>query len=212
MNTDETQILKPKTGSLKTRISKLKTDGNNKPVKLHNRKPVRGLNPQMDKFKATWCEMPDEVRERWRKILVSVKTRAEIRGQIRRELNVDLNYDKQVTRFRQWAEKQEGRFFQGRYSESRKRNMLASGMTLAEAQEKLLQEATDYSLAARDFSLALKTSSEITKVQNTALNRDKFESTRTVTTPKAKPAAQKLSDTEKVSAAHKRLFGAEVIS
>ena len=58
--------------------------------------------------------------------------------------------------------------------EQRKQELLAGGMNLEEAQEVLLTEASAYSVAARDFSLAMKVSSEISKTTGSKLDARKI--------------------------------------
>jgi hypothetical protein len=172
-----------------------------------------GLNQEIAKLKAAWQKMPDEIRKGWLDRLHSSETRREIRERIQRELNVNLVHDTQVTRIRYWAVDQEKRNEAAREKEETTKKLLAEGKSLAEVQETLLRQATKHSLNEGDYNLGLKASSEITKVQNTALSREKFEFNKTevamkhVDELKAIKKNSTLTDREKLLQARKLLFG-----
>jgi hypothetical protein len=71
-----------------------------------NKKAKGGSNSPMTKLKQLWRAMPDDERERWRSVFVSNVPSAEIRERIRAELDIGLDDDAQLCRFRDWEEKE----------------------------------------------------------------------------------------------------------
>ena len=66
------------------------------PGKLRDRKS------ELTRFKLKWKSLSEEARSPWRALFGSEVTQAEIRQRIADEFQIDLRYDKQLTRFRQW--------------------------------------------------------------------------------------------------------------
>lgn len=134
-----------------------------------------GGNSELTRLKELWLK-PSFLRQRdyWLEQFGSTRTQADLRGEIKTKLEITLKSDKQLTMFRQWIEAQEQREFMAEKIEDRKKELLAGGMTLEQAQDVLLTEAAAYSVAARDFRLGLKTSAEISKAKIVSLDYEKF--------------------------------------
>lgn len=128
-----------------------------------------GSESELTKLKAKWRELSEDSRAFWSELFQSPATQADIRSQILTKLKINLRFDKQLTEFRQWAEAQAQRWLMAEKIEERKQELLAGGMSLDEAQQVLLTEASAYSVAARDFKLGMKVSSEISNSRKLSL-------------------------------------------
>lgn len=166
----------------------------------------------MERFKAAWKKLSEPSQAYWREQLSSQRTQADLRREIKAKLKVELPADNYLTRFRSWLDAEDQRGVMAEKIEQRKKELLAGGMTLEEAQEVLLVEAAAYSTAARDFKLGLKTSREITTMKAGALDRQKFEFDAAraclAKLPELKAVSDKpkLSDEEKAKAIQQILF------
>jgi hypothetical protein len=135
---------------------------------------LRSGNSELTKLKELWLKPAfADSRDYWSEQFASSRSQADLRGELLKKLKVNLRFDKQLTEFRQWATAQEQRELMAEKIEARKQELLAGGMTLAEAQEVLLTDAAAYSTAARDFKLGLRVSREISTTK-----RDSLESRR----------------------------------
>lgn len=114
-------------------------------------------------------------RDYWLEQFASSRTQADLRAELLKKLKIKLGADKQLTTFRQWTEAQEEKWLLAAKSEERKKELLADGLTLEEAQDVLLSESAAYCTAARDFKLGLRVSAEISKVKVTSLDEEKFK-------------------------------------
>lgn len=137
---------------------------------------LRSGNSELTRLKELWLKPGfADAREYWREQFASSRSQADLRAELLKKLKVNLRFDKQLTEFRRWAEAQEQRDSMAAKIEERKQELLAGGMTLEEAQDVLLVEASAYSVAARDFKLGVKVSSEISKASSTKLDHKKFQ-------------------------------------
>jgi hypothetical protein len=128
---------------------------------------LRSGNSELTKLKELWLKPAfANSRDYWSEQFASSRSQADLRGELLKKLKVNLRFDKQLTEFRQWAEAQAQRELMAAKIEERKQELLAGGMTLEEAQDVLLTEASAYSVASRDFKLGVKVSSEISKVKS----------------------------------------------
>lgn len=138
-------------------------------------KKLQGVETEMTRLKAAWLKLSEDARSFWLELFVSETPQAEVRKQVLAKLKINLRFDSQLNKFRAWLEAQEQRELMAVKIEERKKELLAGGMTLAEAQEVLLSEAAAYSTAARDFKLGMKVSAEISKTVVSRLDEEKFK-------------------------------------
>jgi hypothetical protein len=187
-------------------------------MKKHLKKLQGRSGTEMTRLKAKWRKLPEDIRVGWIEFLLSEASQTEIRQRIRQELGVNLRFDQQLSRFRYWAEDEEQHNLMAGKIEERRKELLAGGMTLEQAQQVLLIDASAYSVAARDFKLGLRTSSEITKLQNATLGRDKFQfdavvaCRRELPTLKAIEADSSLTEAEKTQRFMEILFGIQPVT
>ena len=168
-------------------------------TKLHG-----GKASELTRFKELWLrESFAESRDYWLEQFVSARPQAELRAEIFKKLKINLRQDNQLTAFRQWVDSQQQRELMAEKIEERKAELLAGGMTLEQAQDVLLTEASAYSVAARDFKLGVKVSSEITKSKSAILDRQKFEWDAAQECLKRLPELKAVSDAPKLSADEK---------
>lgn len=132
-----------------------------------------GSESELTKLKGIWLKLSEDARTFWSELFVSQSSQAEVRKQLLAKLKVNLRFDSQLNKFRDWAEAQAQRDMMAAKNEERKKELLAGGMTLEEAQAVLLTDAAAYSTAARDFKLGMKVSREISNTK-----RDSMEARR----------------------------------
>lgn len=175
---------------------------------------LRAGDSEMTKLKELWKKASfADSRPYWLEQLSSSRSQPELRAEILKKLKVNLQHNSQLSKFKTFAEGQEQRELMAQKIEERKKELLAGGMSLEEAQDVLLTEAAAYSTAARDFKLGLKTSAEISKARSTTLDRDKFQFDATreamakLDSLKAIKTNSKLTEAQKLEQARLELFG-----
>ncbi len=128
-----------------------------------------GSASEITRLKEVWLRMAEASRDYWRSRFCSADTQSALRAELSKKLKINLTRDGQLTDFRSWDDANQQRELMAGKIEERKAELLAGGMTLEEAQEVLLTEASAYSVAARDFSLGLKVSREISNTKRDSL-------------------------------------------
>jgi hypothetical protein len=171
-----------------------------------------GSASEVTKLKHAWRQFSELTRDYWRSRFCSQDTQAVLRAELLKKLKVNLTRDNQLTEFRSWDDANQQRELMAEKIEQRKQELLAGGMTLDEAQQVLLTEASAYSVASRDFKLGVKVSAEITRSTAGKLDREKFEfdaakAALAHATELKTISTSKLSEGEKVNRARQRLFG-----
>lgn len=137
---------------------------------------LRGGKPsELTRLKKLWLGLADDARAYWQELFCSDSTQAENRRLLAVKLKVNLSRDNQLTEFRSWLDAQTQRELMAEKIEERKQELLSGGMTLEQAQDVLLAEASAYSVASRDFKLGVKVSSEISKKSSAKLDEEKFK-------------------------------------
>lgn len=129
----------------------------------------------LDQFKAVWKRLPEPAQDYWREQFSSSRTQSDLRKEILAKFKIKLGSDGKLTNFRAWLEAQDQRELMAEKIEERKTELLSGGMTLEEAQDVLLTEASAYSVASRDFKLGVKVSAEISKTTVSRLDEQKFK-------------------------------------
>jgi len=173
---------------------------------------------ELTRLKTAWREMSGGARADLLEKLLSSLTRPQLRQWIKDKLDIALEFDAQITRFRQWAQGEDEQLTLGEAIEEIKRDLLADGKSLEEIQQVLLRTASAYSLTARDFKLGLRACSEISKVQNTDLSRDRFyfaaveECRKNLPVLRAVEADTTLSEAEKTQHFMETLFGPKPVT
>lgn len=169
-----------------------------------------GSASEVTKLKTLWLRMGESARDYWRARFCSAETNAALRGELLKKLKVNLSRDNQLSEFRNWDDAQQQRDLMSEKIEQRKSELLAGGMSLEEAQEVLLTEASAYSVASRDFKLGLKTSAEISKTTALKFDQEKFkEGLRTKLESGLEELAQFIKANPKAQAAYEA-FKSEV--
>lgn len=120
-----------------------------------------GTGSELTKLKALWQDLSDDARAFWWEQFSGTATQAQLRAQIQTKLKINLRFDRQLTEFRQWAEIQEEEYQLASTIEERKTKLLKDGMTLEQAQEVLLLEASAHVRAKRDYKLGMRVSAQI---------------------------------------------------
>lgn len=147
---------------------------NDIPDKLHG-----GSESQLTKLKRLWLKPEFEPsREHWRERFASELTQLEIRNLINFELQIDLQWDRQLTQFRQWVDRQDALDAEraamaddaGRILEE-----FGDQWTLDQIREEILKRSYARALATGDFEAGRRTIAQEMNVKKTALDREKME-------------------------------------
>ncbi|HTB86017.1 MAG TPA: hypothetical protein VK742_20395 [Candidatus Sulfotelmatobacter sp.] len=134
----------------------------------------------MQKLKDVWKRLPEATQDYWREQFSSSRKQADLRAELAKKLSIKLPTDSKLTQFRAWLDEQDQRMLMAGKIEDRKQELLSGGMTLEQAQDVLLSEASVWAAASKDFKLGLKVSGQISKAVVTRLDQEKFkESLRT---------------------------------
>jgi len=134
-----------------------------------------GSTSEVTKLKESWLRMAETSRDCWRERFCSSDSQAAIRAELLKKLTINLTRDSQLTEFRSWDEANQQRERMAELHEQHKKELLAGGMTLEEAQSVLLTEASAWSVAAKDFTLGVKVSSEISKTTSARMDERRLK-------------------------------------
>ncbi|HEY1661990.1 MAG TPA: hypothetical protein VGI03_06185 [Verrucomicrobiae bacterium] len=117
---------------------------------------LRGTNSPLTLLKELWLSgFFVESRDYWREQFGSRRTQSEIREEIYQKYNVHLQYDKQLTRFRQWVEDQDQRDeeIEAMNEDLRRTNGMCTNATVAEIRDTVYQTYHMRALARGDVKL-----------------------------------------------------------
>lgn len=143
------------------------------PRKLRAPKPGEPL-PEITKLKNLWPKLSAEDRADWLELFGSPTSREEIRGLLLSKLNVNLEHDGQVGRFREWAEEQEPRYQEAQAVQDDIRDLEAQGLTGEQLRDELLKRMKARALNTGNFELGLKAIAQDVKVESLALDHRKL--------------------------------------
>lgn len=135
---------------------------------------LRAGTSELTKLKESWLRMAESSKDFWRARFSSSESQAALRDALLKKLTINLTRDNQLTEFRSWDDANRQRELMAEKIEERKKELLAGGMNLEEAQEVLLTEASAYSVAARDFELGVKVSAQISKTTSAKIDQRKL--------------------------------------
>lgn len=144
---------------------------------MNTSKKLRGTTgpvPEITRLKETWLRMAEPSRDFWRARFSGSESQAALRASLLAKLKINLTRDNQLTEFRSWDEANQQRERMAELHEQHKQELLAGGMTLEEAQAVLLTEASAWAVAAKDFTLGVKVSGEITKTTASRMDERKL--------------------------------------
>jgi hypothetical protein len=127
---------------------------------MNTQQKLMGGDSEVTRLKGLWLTLSEEARDFWRSLFVSPTTQTEIRRQILAELQINLRFDNQLNRFREWLTEQDARDEEAqRMLEDQRRFTEQFGETLTKDQvrEKVLKASYARTLASGDFKLGLAT-------------------------------------------------------
>lgn len=172
----------------------------------------------MGRLKEKWRTLAEPVCEYWRQQFVSSRSQADIRRELAAKLQVKLNSDSQLNKFRDWVKDQDARDAEAeRMSEDEQRltEEFGKDWSLDRIREEVLRRSYARAIATGDFASGRKTIVQDLNVKKLALDRDKFEfdaakaALKYAGELKAIKSNKNLSEAEKVDQARLKLFGVE---
>jgi len=111
-------------------------------------------NSEMTKLKLLWrSSWPEAEQDYWREQLVSTRTQAALRGELKDKHGVQLLYDIQIRRFRDWVEEEDWREQEAEKVESDRAELEAQGLAGEQSRAELVRRMTERALARGDFKL-----------------------------------------------------------
>ena len=147
---------------------------NDTPAKLRG-----GSESELTKLKRLWLKPEFEPRqETWRERFSSGLTQGQIRAMLRNELQVNLQWDRQLTQFRQWVERQDTLDAErAAMADDADRILEEFGdeWTLDEVREEILKRSYVRALVSGDFESGRRTIAQEMNVKKVELDRVKME-------------------------------------
>ena len=139
---------------------------------------LRGGESELTKLKRVW-QRPDfePVRELWRQRFSSELTQAQIRVLLKNELRINLQWDRQMTQFRQWVDRQDSLDAEraARVDDAaRILDELGDKWTVDQIRDEIFKHSYVRALATADFDLGRKTIAQEMNVEKVSLNKEKF--------------------------------------
>jgi len=136
-----------------------------------------GSNSELTKLKLRWRAMPDEARAHWQEKFATNPTHAELRALIAEQLQIHLQYDQQMSKFRKWELDERERELEAERQAEDERQALAvnPGWSLEQARKVMLKKAYQRAMVKGDFALGLATLKQDLNGQKVDLNREKFQ-------------------------------------
>ena len=137
-----------------------------------------GTDSEVTKLKGLWLDtLTESQRDFWRSEFVSKQTQAQLRAALKQKLDVNLLYDSQLTRFRDWVDDQLKLDLEAERQADDERRLLEENpfMSKEELREKLLMAAYRRANASGDFKLGLAAMKQDKSLSELSLDRDKFQ-------------------------------------
>ncbi len=134
-------------------------------------------SPELTKLKAKWRGMADDAREFWRSLFISQTPQAEIRKQLFTKLKINLGWDSQLTKFRDWELDQRDLDLREERARENERRLIAEhpDWTLEQIRNEVLRRSYLESIARGDHKLGLKTVDKDIKVRSQNFEETKFK-------------------------------------
>lgn len=117
-----------------------------------------GSDSEVTRLKEKWAELPEEQRDYWRSRFVSKTTQADLRLELKQKLGVNLLYDPQLTRFRDWVDEQMMEDIEAARQADEERRLKEEHpeWTRDDLRNALIESAYRRARARGDFDLGLK--------------------------------------------------------
>lgn len=137
-----------------------------------------GTDSEVTRLKELWLHtLSESQRDFWRSEFVSKQTQAQLRAALLAKLKVNLLYDSQLTRFRDWVDDQLKLDLEAERQADDERRLLEENPNISkeELREKLLMAAYRRANASGDFKLGLAAMKQDKSLSELSLDRDKFQ-------------------------------------
>lgn len=175
-----------------------------------------GEESELTKLKRLWLKPSfADSREFWREQFASQMKQPEIRALLKKKLQINLQWNRQLTEFSQWLSRQDileaeaDAMIQDEEQAAREH----PDWTKEQIREDVLKKSYLRARASGDFKLGLKTVAADAKLEALLLDRDKFQFDAAKAALKIWPGIKQissdktLSETDKVQAVRQKLFG-----
>jgi hypothetical protein len=141
------------------------------------RKLSGNRDSQLAKLKAIWLKLPRDERVEWQEKFISSTEQRDIRGALLEKFQVNLQWDSQLTSFRDWELEQRELDLEAERQAEDERRFLEEHpeWSLDEAREAVLKKAYLRSTTRGDFRLGLAVVQQENNVNALKLGREKLE-------------------------------------
>jgi hypothetical protein len=114
---------------------------------------------ELTRLKDLWPRLSEDARAFWSELFASSASQASNRAQLLAKLKINLRFDKQLTDFRKWVEREETVAAQAERMEENRRRIRREhpDWTLDEILEEVMKVSAEEALASGDHELGLKT-------------------------------------------------------
>lgn len=131
---------------------------------------------ELSKLKELWPKLAESVQGYWQEQFYSKRTQADIRKEMKAKLKIDLQWDDQLTRFRQWLFKQQERDDQAERMQENERRLKEQHpeWSLDQVREEVLRQSYFETLASGNFKLGLATVKQDLNAQKVSIDKRKL--------------------------------------
>ena len=133
---------------------------------------------ELDKLKAVWRRLPDDARSYWLEQFESQRTQADLRKEIQAKFKIVLARDNQLTRFRQFVDRQQAldaEAWRAKQDEAELIKQYGDDWTLDQIREEVLKKSYARALATGDFDAGRKTIVQDLNVKKVSLDERKLK-------------------------------------
>lgn len=142
-------------------------------------KKLRAGDSEITKLKVLWRDsLAEDAKEYWRSLFVSPDVKqSEIRQQLLKRLKINLRFDSQLTKFRDWEIEQRLMDLEAERASEEERRLIEEhpDWTKDQVREDLLRRFYNRSRATGDAKLGLSTMRQDRGLMMAALAREEFE-------------------------------------
>jgi len=142
---------------------------------MSNQQKLSPLETEITRLKRLWRDSFTEAeRDYWREQLFSSRTLADLRRELREKLNINLQHDVQLLRFRKYDARLIALEEENQKSAADQAELEAQGLTGEKLRHALIERMKARAYNEGDFKLALKAITADVKVETLQLGREKF--------------------------------------
>ena len=179
------------------------------------RKPNGGVPSEMTRLKLLWDELPEDDKDYWRELFWSDLAVEKIRERMREKLNINLGFDRQFNRFRDFVEQRdeiETELVRAA-TETKVMGELHPGRSTDQIRDELIKRSYERVLCRGDYAQGMHVLRAHTRLNRYLLDREKHEFNAVELCRRQLPELKVIEDddtmteSEKTQAFMEKIFG-----